>query len=93
MDIKNKKFSLLSWVEQDLITLHRISTSDNMADGMTKALAKQLFYRHLDTMMGRRIPTRFAWSTSNSSLMSDTLKARPHRIKHGEIRTPKDMYQ
>jgi len=69
MDIK--KFALLSWVEQDLITLHRVNTSDNTADGMTKALAKQLFYRHSDTMMGRRIPTRFARSTSNSSLMSD----------------------
>ena len=95
MDIK--KFALLSWVEQDLITLHRVNTSDNTADGMTKALAKQLFYRHSDTMMGSRIPTRFARSTSNSSLMSDppqsSFSTAPARTWGGEIRTPKDTYQ
>jgi len=97
MDIK--KFALLSWVEQDLITLHRVNTSDNTADGMTKALAKQLFYRHSDTMMGRRIPTRFARSTSSSSLMSDPPQSSfstyctGSNMGGGEIRTPKDTYQ
>jgi hypothetical protein len=54
-----KKFALLEWVEQDLLTLQSIKTNDNAADTMTKALAEQMFYRHCNTLMGRRIPMRF----------------------------------
>lgn len=54
MDIK--KFALLDWVESDLIILRDIKTAENAADGMTKILGRQLFVRHADTMMGRRIP-------------------------------------
>ena len=49
MDIKH--FSLLDWVEHDLIILQTISTTDNAADAMTKFLPKQVFYRHYDTYM------------------------------------------
>jgi hypothetical protein len=68
MDIK--KFSLLDWVEQDLLTLHRISTHDNAADHFTKSLSRQLFYRHSDTIMGQRVPTRL--TRSNTVLTSLT---------------------
>ena len=51
-----KTFALTDWVEQDLITLVDILTLENCADHMTKALPKTLFYRHTDTVMGRRIP-------------------------------------
>lgn len=54
MDIKH--FTLLDWVEQDLLQLQQISTHDNAADAMTKPLTRQLFYRHRDTYMGYRIP-------------------------------------
>jgi uncharacterized protein Yka (UPF0111/DUF47 family) len=54
MDIK--KFALLNWVEQDLIILQSVKTAENAADGLTKPLAKQLFTRHSDTMLGKRIP-------------------------------------
>ena len=54
MDIK--KFALLDWVEQDLIILRSIKTAENAADGLTKPLAKQLFHRHTDTILGRRVP-------------------------------------
>ncbi len=54
MDIK--KFALLEWVQQDLMILKSISTNDNAADNFTKSLGKQLFYRHVDTIMGRRAP-------------------------------------
>jgi hypothetical protein len=54
MDIK--KFALLDWVEQDLLILKSISTAENAADGLTKPLAKQLFYRHADTILGKRVP-------------------------------------
>jgi hypothetical protein len=42
MDVKT--FAILEWVEQDLLLLENIRTSDNAADTMTKSLAKQLFY-------------------------------------------------
>jgi hypothetical protein len=42
MDIK--KFALLDWVEQDLLKLRAVKTAENAADGLTKPLAKQLFY-------------------------------------------------
>jgi dUTP pyrophosphatase len=54
MDIK--KFALLDWVEQDLMILQSICTAENAADGLTKPLAKQLFYRHADTVLGKRVP-------------------------------------
>ena len=89
MDIR--QFALLDWVERDLITLHRISTHDNTADTMTKVLGRQLFYRHCDSLMGRRTPTRFM--RSNPALgHSSTCPTRPpsgHRLEHGggKIRT------
>jgi hypothetical protein len=54
MDIK--KFALLEWVEQDLMILKTISTAENAADGLTKPLTNQLFFRHADTFMGKRVP-------------------------------------
>ncbi len=51
MDIK--KFALLDWVEQDLLILRAVKTVENAADGLTKPLAKQLFYRHTDTVLGK----------------------------------------
>ena len=54
MDIK--KFALLDWVEQDLVILKTIKTLENAADGLTKPLMKQLFHRHADTLLGKRIP-------------------------------------
>jgi hypothetical protein len=54
IDIKH--FALIDWVEQDLMLLAGIKSSENCSDAMTKALARILFYRHNDTIMGRRIP-------------------------------------
>jgi dUTP pyrophosphatase len=54
MDIK--KFVLIDWIEQDLLTMKYISTNDNYSDSLTKALAKQLHYRHFDYIMGRIKP-------------------------------------
>ena len=65
MDIKH--FSLLDWVERDLLILRDISTNDNAADAMTKMLPRQLFYRHFDTYMGRRKPS-FVQLNSNSAI-------------------------
>jgi hypothetical protein len=54
MDIK--KFALLELVEQYLMILKSIGTAENAADGLTKPLAKQLFFRHADTILGKRVP-------------------------------------
>jgi hypothetical protein len=54
IDIKH--FALLDWVEQDMIILEDIPTSENVADSMTKTLSKTLFFRHYDTYMGLRVP-------------------------------------
>ena len=54
--IEIKHYALQQWVQQDLITFHRISTSDNSADTLTKATPRTLFYRHNNFIMGRVIP-------------------------------------
>ena len=54
MDIKH--FSLLDWIERDLIFMKRINTSDNSADALTKSLGRTLFYRHNDSILGKIIP-------------------------------------
>ena len=51
-----KYFALQHWVDTDLITLLRVSTSDNESDAMTKNLGRTLFYRRIDYIMGRVIP-------------------------------------
>ena len=51
-----KKFALQDWIEQDLLIMRSIKTSDNSADAMTKTLGRQLHYRHFDYIMGHNIP-------------------------------------
>ena len=51
-----KHFAIQQWVETDLLSLLRIGTSDNESDGMTKNLARTLFYRHQEYIMGKIIP-------------------------------------
>ena len=51
MDIKH--FTILQWVERDILILFDIPTHDNYADAFTKPLGHQLFYHHFDTIMGR----------------------------------------
>jgi hypothetical protein len=63
-----KKFALLDWVEQDLLLLQSIKTHDNAADTMTRSLSRQLFYRHVDTMMGRRAPRYVTRSNTTKDL-------------------------
>jgi dUTPase len=55
--IEVKHFVLQQWVEQDLIDFKRISTHDNSADAMTKATPRTLFYRHMNHIMGKLIPS------------------------------------
>lgn len=57
MDIKYH--ALCEWVEQDLMTLERIDTSQNLADHFTKSLGATLFQRHTDYIMGR-VPPQYS---------------------------------
>jgi hypothetical protein len=66
--INIKQFTLLDWVELDMLLLHEISTHDNAADAMTKPLTCQLFYRHYDTYMGIRIPRYCTAKQTNTPL-------------------------
>jgi hypothetical protein len=72
-----KYFALLDWVERDLLLLHSISTNDNAADAMTKPLAKQLFYHHTDTLLGRRVPMSLQRSFLTSSMFDTGIKSEP----------------
>jgi hypothetical protein len=63
MDIKH--FALLDWVEQDLLILEAIQTSNNAADTMTKPLTKQTFYRHYNIYMGLTVPEYCSRSNHN----------------------------
>ena len=51
--VEIRHYAILDWVEQDLINIKKIHTHDNCSDTLTKPLAKTLFYRHTDTLMGR----------------------------------------
>ena len=54
MDVKH--FALQNWVEEDLLLLEQIGTTNNSADSFTKALPRTLFYKHCDVIMGRIPP-------------------------------------
>jgi len=69
IDIKH--FTLLDWVERDLLVLDAIPTHNNTVDAMTKTLSRQQFYRHFDTCMGVRIPDNC--TGSNNAQDSHTL--------------------
>ena len=64
MDIK--QFVLIDWIEHDLLTMKRISTSDNYSDTMTKQVGRVLHYRHFDYILGRIQPkyTKFKMQVS-----------------------------
>ena len=49
-----KYFALLDWTETDQLILTTISTANNPADCLTKALGPQLFARHCANLMGKR---------------------------------------
>jgi hypothetical protein len=51
----NRLFTLTP-IQTGLMILEAIKTAENSVDAMTKATSKILFYRHMDTIMGRRKP-------------------------------------
>jgi len=72
IDIKH--FALVDWVEQDLMILEDIPTAENSADSMTKATAKILFYRHMDSIMGRRKPQHVTTTAEANPIVARLLQ-------------------
>ena len=73
-----RHFALQDWVDKDLITMKRITTSDNYADAMTKALPRTLFHRHMDYIQGKYIPQYAKRITNwNSTSTYDTIPVTP----------------
>jgi len=83
MDIRYH--ALCEWVERDLITLQRIDTSLNQADHCTKNLSRQLFYRHVDYIMGH-VPPAYSHVHKRSLGIFDNVK--PHLVPQSYT-TPK----
>ena len=57
--LETAAFALQDWVERDLVQLTYIVTTKNSSDALTKPLARILFYKHFDVLMGRLIPKQF----------------------------------
>jgi len=57
--IDTATFALQDWVARDLLNLEFVVSTKNKSDGMTKPLARVLFYKHFDVLMGRLIPKQF----------------------------------
>ena len=49
-------FSLLDWVEQDMIELEPIGTTNNGADMFTKGLNRTMLHKHRDNIMDNISP-------------------------------------
>ena len=61
-----KHFAIQNWVEEDLILLEQIPTTNNSADSFTKALPRTLFYKHSDVIMGRIPPPYYKGDLYNT---------------------------
>ena len=59
MDIK--AFSLQEWVEEDLIIFKSVNTTNNIADGYTKPLGKNLFHKHNGILMGKQFKSYYSF--------------------------------
>jgi len=72
--LETATFAIQDWVARDLVDLHYVESSKNSSDGMTKPLARILFYKHFDVLMGRRVPTQFQGTllTNNARKMKRT---------------------
>ena len=77
MDIK--KFVMLDWVERDLLTMKRVSTTDNYSDSLTKPLGRILHYKHNDYILGKHIPLYASYAKE--------LRAKQEECEQEEVNT------
>ena len=89
MDIKH--FVIQQWVEQDLIRLKRINTTDNYSDVLTKATGRTIFYRHMNYILGKIVPQycrqHLSISKDCSQLVNtNTPSQQQGRVNYGQVR-------
>jgi hypothetical protein len=80
MDIKH--FAILDWVEQDMLILETIHTSENVSDAMTKTLNRNLFYRlrYIHGFKSTRLLRHEADRTASEHSTPNTISHTPHRV-------------
>ena len=71
-----KHFAIQDWVENDLLLLKWISSSNNCSDSLTKALGRILQYKHMDYIMGRVRPKYSIINTMNTLQYDQTIQLR-----------------
>ena len=54
--VETRYFAILEWSQTDQVKIKKIDTADNASDNLTKPNGRILFYRHTDTILGKRKP-------------------------------------
>ena len=55
--VDSRFFAILDWVQTDQLHIKKVHTADNASDVLTKPTGRIIFYRHNDTLLGKRRPT------------------------------------
>ena len=76
--IETSQFALLDWVKRDLLQLEYSATTHNCSDALTKPLARILFHKHMDRIMGRIIPKNFREQNVTETKIHTPLKEDVH---------------
>ena len=62
--VETRYFAILEWSQTDQIKIKKIDTAENASDNLTKANGRILFYRHADTLLGKRLPLYVKYDTT-----------------------------
>ena len=81
--VEIKHFTIQQWTALDLILLKHIRTTLNASDAMTKAVARTLFYRHMDYIMGRKLPEYLINAMKNTG--SESLLTKMSVLSHSKM--------
>ena len=75
-----KTFALQEWCEREILILSKIDTKHNWADALTKAQSQQLFYRHMNHIMGMVIP-KYSYDMLGISPNAGTISRSEHSYR------------
>ena len=64
--VETRHFAILQWIEKDIIKVVKIDTADNSSDILTKATGRILFFRHMQTITGKRTPLYVQYTDEGS---------------------------
>ena len=68
--VETRYFAILQWIENDFIQVLKIDSADNTADILTKPTGRIMFYRHSDTITGKRTDRKSTRLNSSHSSVS-----------------------